>query len=508
MAAQLAFGSVLERLGLRDQAIAAYREAAGSLETTLEEIHTDDFIAGLLGETTSPYPALVRLLGSSGHAEEAFDFAERDRGRALLHQLGGRHVDLRRDAAGALPTEEQDLRRQLNLWRRLVQDEQRKPADRQDRNLLFQLGEKIDDGRRRYETVLLRLKQTNPEVASLLRAAPLSAAEVRSLLDPETTLVEYFVLDDDTVVAWILERGSLEMVRLPLPSRQLASLVRELRDRIAAREPDDGLSSTLHADLLAPVLPHIHHRNLWLVPHGTLHLLPFAALAGADGQPLAATHTLAYLPSASVLPFVTAKRKPAGMRMLVLGDPDGSLPYAAAEARAVAGLYGVEPLLGARATPTALRERAPATDLLHIAAHAVFEPSRPLFSRIALAPDGAHDGALEAHEVFGLDLRRASLVVLSGCGSGLMQVNAGDDLVGLPRAFLYAGASSVIASLWSIDDEASAALMQAFYRHLKQGEAPAQALRKAQLAIRQDTRWQAPFYWAAFRLIGDVRGGS
>jgi CHAT domain-containing protein len=356
--------------------------------------------------------------------------------------------------------------------------------------------------------VLLRLKETSPEAASFLRAAPLSAAEVRRLLAPDSTLVEFFVLDDDTVVAWIVERDSLEMMRLPPTSRRLHELVRDFREHLAAREPATGLSAALHTALLAPLLPLVHHPNLWLVPHGPLHLLPFAALADASGRPLAATHALAYLPSASVLPFVLAKRKRTGTSMLVLGDPDGSLPYAAAEARAVAGLYGVEPLLGPRATADALRERAPAANLVHIAAHVVFEPSRPLFSRIALAGDSTHDGGLEAHEVFGLDLRQTSLVVLSGCGSGLQQVSAGDDLVGLPRAFLYAGASSVIATLWSIDDEASAALMESFYRRLKQGDPPAHALREAQLAIRQDPRWQAPFYWAAFKLTGDLRGGS
>jgi CHAT domain-containing protein len=107
------------------------------------------------------------------------------------------------------------------------------------------------------------------------------------------------------------------------------------------------------------------------------------------------------------------------------------------------------------------------------------------------------------HEVFGLDLRRASLVVLSGCESGVDQIDGGDELVGFPRAFLYAGAASVLATLWRVDDEASAALMQSFYRHLRAGDTPSRALRAAQLDIQQEERWRAPYFWAAFRLTGD-----
>ena len=108
---------------------------------------------------------------------------------------------------------------------------------------------------------------------------------------------------------------------------------------------------------------------------------------------------------------------------------------------------------------------------------------------------------MELHQIYGLDLRNTNLVVLSGCESLLGRRSRGDDIVGLNRAFIYAGASSVIASLWSVDDEATQELMTAFYRYLKQGLTKAASLRAAQKDLR--VKYPNPYYWAAFVLTGD-----
>jgi CHAT domain-containing protein len=118
-----------------------------------------------------------------------------------------------------------------------------------------------------------------------------------------------------------------------------------------------------------------------------------------------------------------------------------------------------------------------------------------------LAPDTRNDGNLEVHEIYGLDLARADLVVLSACQTQLGAQSAGDDVVGLNRAFIYAGAPTVVASLWTVDDEATGSFMTAFYKHLRQGQGKAAALRQAQLETRE--RYPHPYYWAAFVLTGD-----
>jgi CHAT domain-containing protein len=165
-------------------------------------------------------------------------------------------------------------------------------------------------------------------------------------------------------------------------------------------------------------------------------------------------------------------------------------------------------LTGTAATEEAFRRAAPAQRVLHLATYGVLNKQNPLFSYVELGAGGAHDGRLEAHEVFGLDLA-AHLVVLSACqtalGSGrLADVPPGDDWVGLTRAFLHAGAARVVATLWPVEDQATAALMERFYQTLATGAEPARALAEAQRALLAAPATTHPFYWAGFVTVGSA----
>lgn len=495
-------GACQEILGRFSDASRTYREAMEMGESVLQGVQTDDFVLGLTKSLGLEHHRLLGLLAREGNAEEAFSVAERARARALLRQIGVRRIDFRQGGDHGLLAEESELRIRLSQLKRQILEEQGKDFDRRDRTLLERLEREADAGRRRYETLLIRLKQTHPEHASIVQPSPLKASEVQSLLDEQTTLIEYFVLDRETL-AWVIDRESLRMVRLPVSARDLGGRITSVRERIAARIPEAVEAGGLYRDLIAPLESHIRGRRLLIVPHGALHFLPFAALLDGEGRRLVERYPLSQIPSASVLPFLVRKRSPDQGRLLALGDSDGSLPHAAEEARAVAALYGAQPLLGARATEAALREQARPIDVLHIATHAVTDSARPLFSRIELAPGGGEDGDLEVHEVFGLDLTGTNLAVLSGCETALGDLTEGDDLVGWSRAFLYAGAPAVLTTLWPVDDAASAALLTRFHRHLRQGRTAAAALQAAQREILAAERWRSPYYWAAFVLTGD-----
>jgi CHAT domain-containing protein len=177
------------------------------------------------------------------------------------------------------------------------------------------------------------------------------------------------------------------------------------------------------------------------------------------------------------------------------------LSYAEGEARAVASLWGSHPLLGEAATASVLRSKAGDYDIVHLIAHFDFDSQHPQSSRIILGRAKGNDGPLELNDVFGLDLRKTNLVVLSGCQSQRGNRTRGDDVLGLSRAFIFAGSPSVIASLWSVDDDATQQLMIAFYRHLKEGFSKVEALRSAQVDVRH--KYPNPFYWAGFVLTGD-----
>jgi CHAT domain-containing protein len=267
--------------------------------------------------------------------------------------------------------------------------------------------------------------------------------------------------------------------------------------------------------LVAPLEGQIKTSHVAVVPHQALHTVPFAALTDGERY-FGAEHVLTMLPSASALRFLRVNAKQSGESgdaqppALVYGDPlvdiPGlpQLPAAKAEALAVADLLQTAAYTGKAASEVRLREVLSGTSILHLAAHGSYDPSDPLASLIALSPGGGEDGRLEAREIFGLPLRGSELVVLSACQSNVGELSGGDEVVGLTRAFFFAGAPSVLSSLWSVDDAATSVLMTSFYRHwLQEGLSKAQALQAAQADVRADPKWASPFYWAAFTLNGD-----
>lgn len=493
-----ALAAASELQGNSTAAITAYREAIEISESAFPEVRADDLLAGLAENANGSYGRLARLLAKKGDVEQAFAIAERGRARAFLRRMGNPPSDLRKAVDPSLLREEESLREKIQTLARQLSEEQGKAFVDQDRTALDRMAGEIDGARRDYGTLLIRLQQASPEYASLVHPSPLTVREVQKLLDGETTLIEYLLLEDESL-AWVIERDSVHLVRLTMHGEEIAERVEELRQQIAARKPIAVESFLLYGGLFRQLEPHIHHTNVLVVPDGALHALPFAALTPDVGKTwLVERYALSVLPSASVLPFILGKRNRQGGGMLALGDPDGSLPAAAAEAHAVAALYGARALVGREASAAALRGASRPIDHLHIAAHAAFDPARPLFSRIRLA-----DGDLAAHDIFGLDLRGTHLVVLSGCETGVGPATDVGELESLSRAFLYAGAQAVVATLWRVDDLTSRALMVAFYRRLRVGAPTAEALRQAQLEILRSAEWRHPFFWAAFSLTGD-----
>jgi CHAT domain-containing protein len=176
------------------------------------------------------------------------------------------------------------------------------------------------------------------------------------------------------------------------------------------------------------------------------------------------------------------------------------LPYAPQEAAAVAGLFDGQALTEAEATLAQLHTVGTAARVLHLATHGDFNPDNPLFSGLTLA-----DGQLSTLDIFNLRLQ-ASLVTLSACQTGRSVIKGGDELLGLMRAFLYAGAASVMLSYWRVADQSTMALMQLFYQYLAQNAAKGHALRQAQCDFihSADARLAHPYSWASFFLVGDT----
>ena len=371
----------------------------------------------------------------------------------------------------------------------------------------------------------------------------MTATELLQLVGQDAALVEYFLVESGLAV-FVVQDGKIEAQLLPLERDKLFSLLKRFRERIeratgladmavqitgstAPISEELVLARELYRALFASIAAKIGKGRLYIVPHGPLHYIPFQALH--DGEHfLLERFAISYLPSATVLKFLKEKKghPPAGTGPLVLANPDlgdsqYDLPSADREATLIRDFYPAAQVYARNeATKRRAKEFGGQFGLLHFATHGTFTVESPLDSALILAKGDEENGRLTAREIFAMRLN-ASLVVLSACNTGLTKVSTGDEMVGLSRAFLYAGSPNLVASLWEVADESTALLMGAFYKNLKMLP-KAEALRQAQLTLMrteiplsgvrglrvnptqagQTIRASHPYFWAPFILIG------
>ncbi|NUT99064.1 MAG: CHAT domain-containing protein, partial [Saccharothrix sp.] len=326
------------------------------------------------------------------------------------------------------------------------------------------------------------------EYAQLRRGDPLTFAGLGSL-PGQALLAEYHVTEDAVVLLLITSDAPQPLVvRVPLSRAALDRVVTDSFTDVRSADPGDWRALS---PLVAPLVEHsAPGQVIWIVPHDHLHGVPLHAVE-VDGVPLAERNPTCYTPSAAVMRYCQAKRRPGVGRSVVLADsrPDRPLPHSRAHSAVIASLLdGAERFVGEQASvsglKTAMRE---GVSVLHIACHGEFDAERPARSRVLLAGTRVvSDGALTAERILGMSLP-ADLVTLSACQSGVAHRRAGDELFGLPRALIYAGASAVLVSLWPVDEVATSLLMDSFYRARGAGADKAEALRTAQLAVRGAT---------------------
>jgi CHAT domain-containing protein len=251
-------------------------------------------------------------------------------------------------------------------------------------------------------------------------------------------------------------------------------------------------------------------RQLVIVPHAELHYLPFAALLRRRDRVefLVERYDIAYAPSALLWLQLGERGSVAGNNVLALAPRTKALPGSRDEVEVIRSLYGANAkvLVDGQATEDAFRSNAPRFGIVHLATNGVLNQHNPLFSFVELTADPANDGRLEVREVFGVPLH-ARLIVLSACqtalGSGaISDIPAGDDWVGLSRAFLGAGAEHVIASLWAVEDRSTATVMKRLHVRLRSGDSVERALSEAQRETLRNGATASPFYWAGFVLVG------
>ncbi len=502
-------GQALEGLGRSEDAVAAYRRAASIIESVRSELKEERYRSGYLEDKYQVYVALVRLLLKLRRPEEAFLMAERYRARSYSGMLS-KAPPLQLGPRGA---EIQSRIRQLEQG---IERESAKPAEDQRAQAVALFSSELAAAEREFQDIVDDARSADPRYAAARAAAVPPLEEIRGSLPPRSALVEY-ILGGDNLLVFVLTRDGLDATTVPARESDVRARIELLRDLILRegsdewRKPSEGLRRILIAPIeKAGWLKQVE--RLYIVPHGVLHYMPFAVLPGRSAggtRCLVDDYVLAYLPAASAL--VRPAGDFDGARALLAAAPASTkLAFAEEETRSIGRFFGPGNLLlnGNRATESAFKRAAGRYQVLHLATHGRFNKVNPLLSALDLEPDRQNDGRLEVYEVLNLRLR-SRLVTLSACDTALgggyfADVPAGDDFVGLTRAFLDAGSRSVLASLWQVNDRSTLELMQGFYRRLTQS-GKAAALAEAQRAMRRaGGRYSHPYFWAPFVLVGEM----
>jgi len=511
-------GIAYRLMGQYATAIEYYEQAIAVVETLRAELGVGEFKSSFAAENMSPYQGMIIALIKLSRFEEAFHYAQRAKARTFLDQVGNARIDPRATDNPELVEQEQTLLAEIRALEAVLSGRSSfesldvtrggGPPPLSDEQQA-EVQARLNQAYREYERTLAQIKLSNPEYASLRAVQASTLITVQQTLPPDVTLVEYYVVSDTQTLAFVVTQDSFhtEAISVTRDSLSLATSQFFTETQTTLSTVPASLQA-LYDALIAPIEPYLTSERILIAPHDLLHYVPFAALHDGEHY-LIEQHALVQLPSASILPFILekARREGSGGPPLILGDPDGSLPFGRREAQAVAELYDTTAHLGQAALEQLVWEQGPDAAILHLATHGAYNEQSPLFSRILLAAGAGeqYDGVLEVHEVYNLDLSNTTLVVLSACETRLGERSAGDEIVGLNRAFIYAGTPSVLASLWSVEDEATMELMVAFYDYVEnQGYSKGEALRQAQLDLLQNPNTAHPYYWAGFVLTGDA----
>jgi CHAT domain-containing protein len=475
--------AVLE--GQPKEAIALMQNALDAIERVRSTITLEAAKIGFAADKQAVYAALVRALVRGGDWSGAFVVIERAKARALVDMLAQNH-DL-----PPPPDASERVRALLAQATATISD------------LPLPAPEDVVATRNLSVEARAELATAAPQAASLISVPRIRLQDVGAKLATDETLLDYFVAGADLYVTIVTRDGVSGQV---LRAEGLAEEVRGFRGAIAARSADTGrYERSLYDRLVRPLAGALRGGKLTIAPNGPLHYLPWAALSDGREQ-LIDQFALRIEPSASALVYLRGGASRAPGRLLAfgnpdLGDPRFDLPGAEREARSIAAMFSPSrALLRRDASKSAVKSLAGGFTMLHFASHGVFDPSAPLNSGLLLARGTESDGRLTVADLYTLHLN-ATLVTLSACETGLGDIESGDDVIGLTRGFLYAGAQTIIASLWSVQDDATANLMTALYAKLNQMDKRA-ALREAQLKIR--AVHPDPLYWAAFEMTGSA----
>jgi len=545
-------GKVYEQKGDFASAVDYYKLAINKIESVREQILASEQKSTFLANKIEPYERLINALfelnrknPSKKYSAEAFHFAERAKARTLLDILAESNIEIEEGVDSTLLKHEQEIFQ--NITRIQTKQHSQSLSEEQLETLADSLLSEEDLLR----NLRIELKKKSPAYSELKYPNPLTVDQIQKLvISEDEMLLEYF-LSSDRSYLWAITKNEIQIHQLPSEAK-----IKEAVDQylsVISKPPQIGTSpqasgEKLYDMLLAPA-KDVMQSDMIIVPDGILHYLPFEALILNDGnenpQYLGESFRVSYAPSASVLGFIEDRSKEKDQeytnKLLAFGNPlfkdvqqlasvnpasaagskvRGSyiqsgfefspLPYSANEIESLIKLYDADRIkiyLKNDAVEENLKSEVLSQyRIIHFATHALIDEEHPGRSCIVLTidDDPKEDGLVQMNEIFNMQMD-ADLVTLSACQTGGGKLVRGEGIVGLTRAFFYAGAHSVLVSLWPVNDQSTTKLMEKFYSYLQQGKGKTEALRlaKTDLISGENRTLRHPYFWAPFVLIGE-----
>jgi CHAT domain-containing protein/predicted negative regulator of RcsB-dependent stress response len=508
--AQSLRGEVAQARGDTRSAYAAYREALRHLENLRSHLNNEDFKIAFMKNRLEVYELLISLCMNTGSAgqEEAFGYIEAAKSRNMMERIstGGSRPSRPASTRTGVFQRIQSVRQDLNWYHHRINIEQLESKENTSRRV-----DRLRKKAKSLETEFLRLLGELPPAqrATAVGGVPVnySLAEIQNSIDVDCTILDYFATGNQLVAAVVTQKdlhvipvAHVDVVQ-DLMNRlqfQLGKFQFNKNESLRHEGPllqavHSGLAS-LYDQLIEPLRSLLNTSHLVVAPHGLLHYLPFHALR-IGNKYLSDLMTISYAPSATVFSQCQQKSSKEIRSSLIMGIPDKVAPEIETEVKTIAGIVPDPSLfVGPGAAASVLRDLGPKVDLIHISTHGQFRRDNPMFSNIQLG-----DGPLTLYDLYDMQLDSA-LVALSGCSTGMNVIAPGDELLGLQRGLLYAGASSMLLSLWDVNDRTTSELMAAFFRRLTKVKQAALALQGAMQEIR--SRYAHPYFWAPFMLVG------
>jgi CHAT domain-containing protein len=549
-------GQVCRRQGKLDGAIEHYQKAVEYLEEHRSQLVSQQHKATFFGQYQQIYEDLIEALmerydrtAEAKDLVQAFNLLEQSKARNLVEGISERRLQIGQGLDPELQRQQTELSARIAELERILVEPQLTKGKR--RQIVDQLNQVEDE----FDNLIVRIRQRNHRYSRPPKSVTLVQAQ--GLLDETTALLTY-LMTKNHLIAFVLTAQKFQVERLSASPQAVAAQVQNYEDLIAQNDASwQVVARRLYSELFAPLRKALPPRTnrLVIIPDGILHDLPFETLMSGSGRGeegksappqfryLLEDFASSYAPSATVLAQLRASStslasgrsadllmfaNPALLTPLhaqaahsslrdqtrTLYEDEGlritPIPYSAVEAKVIARYVGPGSQLYTGTEASERRVKTLPLDqfrILHFATHALISERTPSRSALVLASSegGSEDGFLQAREIRELKLA-SDLVVLSACGTTRGRIVAGEGVQGLAQTFFQAGAQSVVASLWNVNDERTAAFMQRFYQHLADGKTKAGALRAAKLDVLRKDPAAAPRYWAPFILIGEAVG--